>query len=178
MPIILGLVEAGFFEQKLKLAKSSQVCSQIFVVCKSLNCLKSSGPYQRSEAWGARRAAEKDLGFLRIGSLNVRVKKTTEAFSNFLGKSQSSVEKIHKSWGSADNIQQNDNKTMPPPKFAPIKKRKSKKAQDFMSHSTPSTPDLRDVSSAESKFSDLKDTANAQDSDSDTACGFGSNWQP
>lgn len=29
--------------------------------------------------------AEKDLGFLRIGSLNVRVKKTTEAFSNFLG---------------------------------------------------------------------------------------------
>ncbi|XP_017480474.1 PREDICTED: uncharacterized protein LOC108369792 [Rhagoletis zephyria] len=30
-------------------------------------------------------AAEKDSGFLRIGSLNVRVKKTTEAFSNFLG---------------------------------------------------------------------------------------------
>ncbi|TMW49232.1 hypothetical protein DOY81_005687 [Sarcophaga bullata] len=29
--------------------------------------------------------AEKDSGFLRIGSLNVRVKKTTEAFSNFLG---------------------------------------------------------------------------------------------
>lgn len=30
-------------------------------------------------------ATEKDLGFLRIGSLNVRVKRTTEAFSNFLG---------------------------------------------------------------------------------------------
>ncbi|XP_073843505.1 uncharacterized protein isoform X2 [Musca autumnalis] len=30
-------------------------------------------------------SAEKDSGFLRIGSLNVRVKKTTEAFSNFLG---------------------------------------------------------------------------------------------
>lgn len=29
--------------------------------------------------------AEKDLGFLRIGSINVRVKRTTEAFSNFLG---------------------------------------------------------------------------------------------
>ncbi|XP_062130502.1 uncharacterized protein LOC133841787 [Drosophila sulfurigaster albostrigata] len=29
--------------------------------------------------------SKKDLGFLRIGSLNVRVKKTTEAFSNFLG---------------------------------------------------------------------------------------------
>nr|XP_015031466.2 uncharacterized protein LOC6622394 isoform X2 [Drosophila virilis] len=34
---------------------------------------------------------EKDLGFLRIGSLNVRVKKTTEAFSNFLGVGNGSV---------------------------------------------------------------------------------------
>lgn len=50
-------------------------------------------------------AAEKDLGFLRIGSLNVRVKRTTEAFSNFLGVGQSS-DKLHKTWGSADNIQQ------------------------------------------------------------------------
>ena len=69
---------------------------------------------------------EKDLGFLRIGSLNVRVKKTTEAFSNFLGVgstqtrvpmttySRSSIpasqqayfEKVHKTWGSADNIPQ------------------------------------------------------------------------
>lgn len=48
---------------------------------------------------------EKDLGFLRIGSLNVRVKRTTEAFSNFLGVGNNS-EKIHKTWGSADNIQQ------------------------------------------------------------------------
>ena len=53
--------------------------------------------------------AEKDLGFLRIGSLNVRVKRTTEAFSQFLGVATSSAssnhEKIHKSWGSADNVQ-------------------------------------------------------------------------
>ncbi|XP_024872699.1 ankyrin repeat domain-containing protein SOWAHB isoform X3 [Temnothorax curvispinosus] len=54
--------------------------------------------------------AEKDLGFLRIGSLNVRVKRTTEAFSQFLGVATSSTassnnEKIHKSWGSADNVQ-------------------------------------------------------------------------
>lgn len=73
---------------------------------------------------------EKDLGFLRIGSLNVRVKKTTEAFSNFLGVGSnsnlqygnnsneinhrvlqargsvpiSSFDMIHKSWGSADHI--------------------------------------------------------------------------
>lgn len=56
---------------------------------------------------------EKDVGFLRIGSLNVRVKKTTEAFSNFLGVGGGSinpldttVEKIHKGWGSADNLSQ------------------------------------------------------------------------
>lgn len=47
---------------------------------------------------------EKDLGFLRIGSLNVRVKRTTEAFSNFLGVG--SNDKIHKHWGSADNLPQ------------------------------------------------------------------------
>lgn len=69
------------------------------------------------------------MGFLRIGSLNVRVKKTTEAFSNFLGVGSnnniqynnsnlvnhrvlqargsvpmSSFDTIHKTWGSADNI--------------------------------------------------------------------------
>lgn len=49
---------------------------------------------------------EKDSGFLRIGSLNVRVKRTTEAFSNFLGVGQQNAEKIHKNWGSADNVQQ------------------------------------------------------------------------
>lgn len=66
---------------------------------------------------------EKDLGFLRIGSLNVRVKKTTEAFSNFLGVGNNAtrIQQMHirasappnafekfelKSWGSADNIPQ------------------------------------------------------------------------
>lgn len=49
--------------------------------------------------------AEKDLGFLRIGSLNVRVKRTTEAVSNFLGVSQTNLDKAHKTWGSADSIQ-------------------------------------------------------------------------
>lgn len=57
---------------------------------------------------------DKDLGFLRIGSLNVRVKKTTEALSNFWGVGGGSIvnpidaisEKVHKGWGSADNIGQ------------------------------------------------------------------------
>ncbi|KNC33054.1 hypothetical protein FF38_07159 [Lucilia cuprina] len=38
---------------------------------------------------------EKDSGFLRIGSLNVRVKKTTEAFSNFLGVGNGTIHSHH-----------------------------------------------------------------------------------
>jgi hypothetical protein len=48
--------------------------------------------------------------FLRIGSLNVRVKKTTEAFGNFLGKSNSTAQierAMHKKWGSADSLPEN-----------------------------------------------------------------------
>ncbi|KAL4097458.1 hypothetical protein QTP88_022240 [Uroleucon formosanum] len=113
---------------------------------------------------------EKDLRFLRIGSLNVRVKRTTEAFSNFLGVGHN-AEKIHKTWGSADNIQQNDAKRMPPPKSVAIKKRKSKRPQDFLrraSAPTDRSPDKR-------KSAEIVVTG---DSDSDTACGFGTNWQP
>ncbi|XP_032452023.1 ankyrin repeat domain-containing protein SOWAHA isoform X6 [Nasonia vitripennis] len=79
--------------------------------------------------------AEKDLGFLRIGSLNVRVKRTTEAFNQFLGvttkTSSNNSEKIHKTWGSADNLPAD--KMMPPPKYAQIKKRRSRRATDFVS---------------------------------------------
>jgi len=45
--------------------------------------------------------------FLRIGSLNVRVKKTTEAFGNFIGKSNSAsnIERIlNKKWGSTESL--------------------------------------------------------------------------
>ncbi|XP_047097948.1 ankyrin repeat domain-containing protein SOWAHB isoform X2 [Schistocerca piceifrons] len=116
-----------------------------------------------------KKQAEKDLGFLRIGSLNVRVKKTTEAFSNFLGVGINS-DKIHKTWGSADNIQQVDRRRMPPPKAAPLKKRRSRHgAADFTgSYSTPSTPPSQ---------SRTANSEPGQDSDSDTACGFGNNWQ-
>ncbi|XP_025425366.1 ankyrin repeat domain-containing protein SOWAHB isoform X3 [Sipha flava] len=120
---------------------------------------------------------EKDLGFLRIGSLNVRVKRTTEAFSNFLGVGHN-AEKIHKTWGSADNLQQNDIKRMPPPKSVSIKKRKSKRPQDFLRRA--SAP--ADRSPEKRKSADATTTAavaaTTGDSDSDTACGFGTNWQP
>ncbi|XP_029669385.1 ankyrin repeat domain-containing protein SOWAHB isoform X2 [Formica exsecta] len=145
--------------------------------------------------------AEKDLGFLRIGSLNVRVKRTTEAFSQFLGVATSSTtssnnEKIHKSWGSADNVQL-DQKLMPPPKYAPIKKRKSRRPQDFGSSqerqqatSQPTTPLLQGKVSRPNRAIQRRPTSttsvssitasnNVQqnDSDSDTACGFDSAWR-
>lgn len=141
--------------------------------------------------------AEKDLGFLRIGSLNVRVKRTTEAFSQFLGVATSSAssnhEKIHKSWGSADNVQL-DQKMMPPPKYAPIKKR-SRRAQDFSSlrehqaASQPTTPLLQGKVSRSSQQMHRRPTSTTavgsaasktqqnNDSDSDTACGFDSAWR-
>ncbi|XP_076665288.1 ankyrin repeat domain family member sosondowah isoform X2 [Andrena cerasifolii] len=140
---------------------------------------------------------KKDLGFLRIGSLNVRVKRTTEAFSQFLGVATSSAssnhEKIHKSWGSADNVQL-DQKMMPPPKYAPIKKRRSRRAQDFGSSrnqqvaSQPCTPLLQGRVSRSSQ-SQRRPTSTTvasttpprmqptNDSDSDTACGFDSTWR-
>ncbi|XP_031776447.1 ankyrin repeat domain-containing protein SOWAHC isoform X3 [Apis florea] len=141
---------------------------------------------------------KKDLGFLRIGSLNVRVKRTTEAFSQFLGVATSSAssnhEKIHKSWGSADNVQL-DQKMMPPPKYAPIKKRRSRRAQDFSSSrehqaaSQPTTPLLQGKVSRSSQQMHRRPTSTTavgsaasktqqnNDSDSDTACGFDSAWR-
>ncbi|XP_048515618.1 ankyrin repeat domain-containing protein SOWAHB isoform X5 [Athalia rosae] len=147
--------------------------------------------------------AEKDLGFLRIGSLNVRVKRTTEAFSQFLGVASSNVtatnEKIHKTWGSADNIQ-TEHKVMPPPKYAPIKKRRSKRAQDFsssregsLSNQVNTNPQPRGqsqlpraphrTSQQQQLRSTVVNSATAvtavtqNDSDSDNACGFDSAWR-
>lgn len=50
---------------------------------------------------------DRDNSFLRIGSLNVKVKSTREAFGYLLGKTTSSsgMERVvHKNWGSADNL--------------------------------------------------------------------------
>ncbi|XP_055623034.1 uncharacterized protein LOC129766491 [Toxorhynchites rutilus septentrionalis] len=143
---------------------------------------------------------EKDSGFLRIGSLNVRVKKTTEAFSNFLGVGTNTTrlpanmrtsappnstyfEKIHKSWGSADNIPHEDG-TMPPPKYGSIKKRRPKRdtdhspANDQFSQSVPTTPSQTRAPIGMMSENPDTESENPGDSDSDTACGFDSNWRP
>ncbi|KAK9882289.1 hypothetical protein WA026_020399 [Henosepilachna vigintioctopunctata] len=119
-----------------------------------------------------KKQSEKDLGFLRIGSLNVRVKKTTEAFSNFLGVGSGSVnpldgnaEKIHKGWGSADNV--NDQEIMQAPKGY-IGRKKSKYQSGNISSSTPTTP-------KQSRSTSRR--LGSQDSDSDTAAGFDTQWK-
>ncbi|XP_032527382.2 uncharacterized protein LOC116777782 isoform X2 [Danaus plexippus] len=126
----------------------------------------------------------KKEGFLRIGSLNVRVKKTTEAFSNFLGvgatrtayvHKRADVERrsddgeLHKSWGSADNIQKDD-KSMPPPLSSKVRRRGASGRRGVASHSrsTPSTPDQPRAQIGLNEEGD---------SDSDTAAGFHSAWR-
>ena len=77
---------------------------------------------------------------------------------------------------------------MPPPKYAPVKKRRSRRAQDFMSlkssHYTSlarsKTVDHRSPGSKRSVSSLVPKRGNQQnqnDSDSDTACGFDSSWR-
>ncbi|XP_037299804.1 ankyrin repeat domain-containing protein SOWAHC isoform X2 [Manduca sexta] len=126
-------------------------------------------------------------GFLRIGSLNVRVKKTTEAFSNFLGvgatrssayvpKSRDRDERrsddgeLHKTWGSADNIQKDD-KLMPPPMISKVRRRGASGRRGLgatHSRSTPSTPDQPRAQIGVSEEGD---------SDSDSAAGFHAAWR-
>ncbi|XP_072930645.1 uncharacterized protein [Epargyreus clarus] len=132
----------------------------------------------------------KKEGFLRIGSLNVRVKKTTEAFSNFLGvgatRSSAYVPKsardkdldrrsddgdqLHKSWGSADNIQKED-KLMPPPMSSKVRRRGASGRRGLAAHSrsTPSTPDQPRAQIGVSE--------EGVDSDSDSAAGFHAAWR-
>ncbi|XP_073955341.1 uncharacterized protein isoform X2 [Choristoneura fumiferana] len=131
----------------------------------------------------------KKEGFLRIGSLNVRVKKTTEAFSNFLGvgatRSSAYIPKssrerqmdrrsedgeLHKSWGSADNIQKDD-KLMPPPTNSNKVRRRGPNGRRGLaahSRSTPTTPDQPRARIGSSETGD---------SDSDSAAGFHSAWR-
>jgi len=104
-------------------------------------------------------------GILRFGSLSVKVKKTTEAFNNYFNNS--SGNDFKPKWGVDP-----DSAKMPPPKFAPIKKRKSKRTIDFgRTKSAPVTPTER---------SPLKETIPEESEevpgDSDSEYGFGDKW--
>ncbi|XP_058827933.1 uncharacterized protein LOC131687864, partial [Topomyia yanbarensis] len=157
-------------------------------------------PCRKTEIKARKKHTEKDSGFLRIGSLNVRVKKTTEAFSNFLGvgtnttrlpqtlrtsapPSSAYFEKLHKSWGSADNIP-HEHGAMPPPKYDSVKKRRPKRdaeydpMNDHFSQSVPTTPSQSRAPIGILSENPDTESENPGDSDSDTACGFDSNWRP
>ncbi|XP_071519954.1 uncharacterized protein [Panulirus ornatus] len=124
-----------------------------------------------------RNSVKEAAGFLRIGSLNVKVRKTTEAFNNLLSRDVEA--RLHRAWGSSDSLPDADkeSKSMPPPKFGPIKKRRTKKERDFVMN--------RPVS-AHSALAPTDDTTTPPqipgpppmnaDSDSDSAYGFGSEW--
>ncbi|XP_063607140.1 uncharacterized protein LOC134781806 [Penaeus indicus] len=125
-----------------------------------------------------RNSVKEAAGFLRIGSLNVKVRKTTEAFNNLLSREVES--KLHRSWGSSDSIPDADkeSKSMPPPKFGPIKKRKTKRDRDFVASrpvsAYPALAPTEETTSTSSTASTVP-PINA-DSDSDSAYGFGSEW--
>ena len=124
---------------------------------------------------------EKNPGILRFGSLSVKVsrdygqsplltlcvfqvKKTTEAFNNYFNKDGSNDFKPK--WES-------DVSKMPPPKFAPIKKRKSKRTVDFgRTKSAPVTPERSPVKEV------IPEAAEENISDSDSEYGFGDKWGP
>ncbi|CAL8148375.1 unnamed protein product [Orchesella dallaii] len=111
---------------------------------------------------------DRDSSFLRIGSLNVKVKSTREAFGYLLGKSASSsgIERmLHKNWGSADNLPEvevngdKDKEMMPPPSIITHSNSNKKKKTRRVNEGSPPIKETR------------------SDSDSDNACGFGSTWQ-
>ena len=120
-------------------------------------------------------ASEKNPGILRFGSLSVKVKKTTEAFNNyFSGKSEN------------DAFDSSDALRMPPPKFAPIKKRKSKRGPvDYGGKvkSAPTTPTKEAVgeftavvgSAHGGSVKSVNGGGGASD-ESDSEFGFDSGW--
>jgi len=109
---------------------------------------------------------EKNPGILRFGSLSVKVKKTTEAFNNYFNSRDGNESKSK--WGNSDV------EKMPPPKFAPIKKRKSKRTIDFgRTKSAPVTPTERSPIKEV-----IHEAAEENISDSDSEYGFGDKWGP
>lgn len=104
--------------------------------------------------------------------LILKVKKTTEAFNNYFNNNQDTGSKR---WTPAAN--NSDAQKMPPPKFAPIKKRKnSKRGIDFGglagSRSTPGTPSERALPAVPA----IPEERSGASDNSDSEFGFGNTW--
>lgn len=73
---------------------------------------------------------------------------------------------------------------MPPPKYGSVKKRRPKRdaeydpASDHCSQSVPTTPSQTRAPIGMLSENQDTESENPGDSDSDTACGFDSNWRP
>jgi len=108
---------------------------------------------------------EKNPSILRFGSLSVKVKKTTEAFNNYFGNGSEPKVKWENNNG--------DKEKMPPPRFAPVKKRShSKRTIDFgRTKSAPVTPVER--SPVKEVIVEEREELG---SDSDSEYGFGDRW--
>ena len=137
----------------------------------------------------SRQLADKNSGgILRFGSLSVKVKKTTEAFNNYFNSSNPEKKNSKTNLEISGPIGGSDNQPyslptigfgpdedaavkMPPPKFAPIKKRRSKRAADFMhiSKTSISAPVSQETSP-------IKEEDASRNSDSDGDYGFDSQW--
>lgn len=141
-------------------------------------------------------------GTTRDRHLNQRASTTAPyGTSNHMLSSRSSApinrnmyDAVHKSWGSADNITQRSENLMPPPKSVDFisKRHKSSKRSSYASNATDSPRDSICSSASSSNlntgYSSMPTTPNqirapksisssiTGDSDSDSACGFGSNW--
>jgi len=108
---------------------------------------------------GTRLEKNQGGGMLRFGSISVKVKKTTEAFNNYFNSGSSNNNSFDKRF--------DDSSKMPPPKFAPIKKRKSKRTIDFgLTKSAPTTPVGKPAPAAIPEVEE-------RNSDSDSEFGFG-----
>merc|ERR1719491_243183 len=137
----------------------------------------------------SRQLADKNSGgILRFGSLSVKVKKTTEAFNNYFNSSNPEKKNSKTNLEISGPIGGSDNQPyslptigfgpdedaavkMPPPKFAPIKKRRSKRAADFMhiSKTSISAPVSQETSP-------IKEEDASRNSDSDGDYGFDQQW--
>jgi len=87
---------------------------------------------QRPSRRNIRRNSDKEVaGFLRLGSFNVKVRKTTESHHS---SSKSKATKLHKGWGSADNLPETmDKAMMPPPKTFSVHKSQKQRCKSLIS---------------------------------------------
>ncbi|XP_059615093.1 uncharacterized protein LOC132260780 [Phlebotomus argentipes] len=158
----------------------------------------SASTYSKIKA--KKKHTERESGFLRIGSLRNflgvgsshhhgtqnRSLIRSSVPSNKFATSAERFDKLHKSWGSADNLPHNPANMPPPKNGGSAKKRRTRRHADYppvlpgggvvssQSQSMPTTPNQ--PRAPIHILSEHPQGSSMGDSDSDSACGFDSNW--